>query len=305
MTEKPLRNIAASVSQRLTNVSRQKDENFQLLLTRYGIERFLYRLTQSEHSGQFILKGAMLFSLWNDQPHRPTRDLDLEGRGDSTAAHLKTVFQDVCKVKVEPDGLEFDPESVQAAPIREEQAYGGVRVELVARLAQARLRLQIDVGFGDALIPTPEAVDFPSLLGFPPPHLLAYRRETVVAEKFQAMVVLGIANSRMKDFCDLWTFAAQFEFEGASLSRALKATFARRKTALPTAPPLALTAEFYQDKAKQSQWDAFLRKGLLRSQRKTLSEVAEMLTEFLMPPALATANGQAFQKLWTAGGPWK
>jgi len=306
MTEKPLRNVAASVSQRLANVSRQKDENFQLLLTRYCIERLLYRLSRSEHSRHFILKGAMLFSLWSDQPHRPTRDLDLQGKGDDrSAAHLKKVFQDVCKMNVESDGVEFDSASVQVAPIREEQEYGGMRVEVIARLAQARLRLQIDVGFGDALIPKPEEVDFPSILGFPQPRLLAYRRETVVAEKFQAMVVLGIANSRMKDFCDLWTFAAQFEFQGTPLSQALKATFTRRKTALPTETPLALTAEFSQDRIKQSQWDAFLRKGMLRTERKALPEVTALLTEFLMPPTLATANDRAFEKLWGVGGPWR
>jgi hypothetical protein len=142
MTDKPLRNLAASVRQRLTNLSRQKDEDFQLLLTRYCIERLLYRLSLSEHSRQFVLKGAMLFSLWSDQPYRPTRDLDLLGTGDKTVSHLRKVFRDVCKVKVEDDGVAFDPESVQAAPIRDEQDYGEVRVELVARLAQARLPTQ-------------------------------------------------------------------------------------------------------------------------------------------------------------------
>jgi len=305
MIEKPLRNVAASVSQRLTNVSRQKDENFQLLLTRYCIERLLYRLSQSEHSRHFILKGAMLFLLWSDQPHRPTRDLDLLGKGDRSAAHLKKVFQEVCKMEVENDGAEFDAASVQVAPIREEQEYGGMRVELTARLAQAKLRLQIDVGFGDALIPKPEEVDFPSILGFPQPHLLAYRRETVVAEKFQAMVMLGIANSRMKDFYDLWMFAAQFEFTGTPLSQALKATFKRRRTTLPAELPVALTDEFSQDKGKQAQWHAFLRKGMLRTERKTLPEVMSLLNDFLMPPTLATAKGEVFEKLWAGGGPWR
>lgn len=305
MTDKPLRNVAASVSQRLTAVSRQTGENFQLLLTRYCIERLLYRFSRSEHSRRFILKGAMLFALWSDQPHRPTRDLDLHAKGDRSAANLKKIFQDVCEMKVENDGVDFDPASVQTAQIREEQEYGGTRVDLTARLAQARLRLQVDIGFGDALIPKPEEVDFPSILGFPQPHLLAYRRETVVAEKFQAMVMLGIANSRMKDFCDLWMFAAQFGFEGAPLSQALKATFTRRKTALPAAPPLALTAEFSQDEIKQSQWDAFLRRGILRVERKTLPEVVALLHEFLMPPTLATGDGRAFEKFWAGGGPWR
>ena len=305
MTGKSLRNIADSVRQRLTNLSRQKEEDFQLLLTRYCIERLLYRLSQSEHSRQFVLKGAMLFSLWSDQPYRPTRDLDLLGIGDKTASHLRKVFQDVCKMKVEDDGVVFDPTSVQAGPIRDEQDYGGVSVELVACLAQARLQLQVDVGFGDALVPKPQEVDFPSILGFPKPHLLAYRRETVVAEKFQAMVVLGMANSRMKDFYDLWTLAMQFRFEGMPFSQALKATFTRRKTALPTETPLALTPEFHQDRAKQAQWTAFLRKGQLRTASKTLPEVIVLLADFLMPPTLAMASDQTFEKVWSDGGPWR
>jgi predicted nucleotidyltransferase component of viral defense system len=305
VTEKPIRNIAASVSQRLTNLSRKKSEDFQLLLTRYCIERLLYRLSQSEHSEQFVLKGAMLFTLWSNQPYRPTRDLDLPGKSVSSAAQLRKVFQDVSKMKVEDDGVIFEPESVQAAPIREEQEYGGIRVELVARLAQARLRLQVDVGFGDALVPKPQEVDYPSILGFPQPRLLAYRRETMVAEKFQTMVVLGIANSRMRDFYDLWAFAVQFDFEGPPLSQAIKATFTRRKTTLPMETPLALTSQFHQDRNKQAQWNAFLRKGHLRGEGRALSDVAGLLVEFLMPPTVAVTSGQEFRKVWPAGGPWR
>ena len=211
---KPVRDQAASVRQRLLNRARKEGEDFQLLLTLYCIERFLYRLSLSEHSEQFVLKGAMLFLLWRERSYRPTRDLDLLGRGESSFAHLEGRFRSVCRTEVESDGVEFDPSSVRASEIREEQEYGGVRVAVAARLGQARITLQIDIGFGDAITPKAQKVDFPSILDFPRARLLAYPRETVVAEKFQAMVVLGIANSRMKDFYDLWELASDFGFKG-------------------------------------------------------------------------------------------
>ena len=305
MTDKPLRNVAASVSQRLTTISRQTGEDFQFLLTRYCIARLLYRLSQSKYSRQYILKGAMLFSVWGNSPYRPTRDLDLLGRGENSLSHAIKVFRAVCATPVENDGVVFDPETVRAAEIRNDLAYGGTRVQLAARLAQARLTLQIDIGYGDAVTPKPQIVEFPSVLDFPQARLLAYRPETVVAEKFQAMVALGIANSRMKDFYDLWTFAARFQFEGRPLGNALKATFTRRKTPLPVAMPMALTEEFHDDRAKQAQWSAFIRKNRLPSNGLTLAQVAAVLREFLMPPTLAVAGGQPFTKVWLNGGPWE
>jgi predicted nucleotidyltransferase component of viral defense system len=304
VTAKPIRNTAASVRQRLLNRAREQGDDFQLLLTRYCIERLLYRLSQSEHADRFILKGATLFLLWGGGTYRPTRDLDLLGRGDSSPSHMVEVFKAVCATKVEDDGLEFDPSTVQAREIREGQEYGGVRVEMTVRLGKARLELQVDVGFGDALVPRPRKVDFPSLLGFPQARVSAYRRETVVAEKFQAMVALGIANSRMKDFYDLWTFAKGFEFGGKLLCQALKATFNRRRTPLPTEAPLALTDEFCGDATKQTQWSAFVRKNSLDAGGQGLAAVVAVLRRFLMPPTQAVASDMAFEQQWPAGGPW-
>jgi Nucleotidyl transferase AbiEii toxin, Type IV TA system len=305
MTAKPIRNIAASVRQRLLNHSRQHNDDFQLLLTRYCIERLLYRLSQSEYSDLFILKGAMLFFVWERNAYRPTRDLDLLGQGDSSPSHMAEVFKAICATTVKDDGLEFDPSTVQAREIREEQEYGGVRVEMSVRLGQARLELQVDIGFGDAIVPRPRKIDFPSLLGFPQAKVRAYRRETVVAEKFQAMVDLGIANSRMKDFYDLGTFAKEFEFDGKTLSQALEATFNRRKTSLPTETPLALTEEFYGDATKKMQWSAFIRKNTLDSDWLGLDEVVASLNRFLMPPIQALVNSTSFEQQWSAGGPWQ
>lgn len=299
------RNIAASVRQRLLNLAREQQEEFQGLLTRYALERLLYRISQSIHRDTFILKGAILFSVWSDEPHRATRDLDLLGKGDSTVAHHEQVFQDVCRVQVAHDGIEFKDDTVRGEQIKEGQEYEGVRIKLTALLLTAQIPMQIDIGFGDAVTPAPIAVvEFPTLLNFPAPHLLTYPRETVVAEKFQAMVTLGIANSRMKDFYDLWFLSQKFTFFGEALGAAIKATFERRQTAVPLILPLALTEEFSGDETKQKQWNAFIRKGKLRSDRKFLSEVVAILQDFLMPPSLAVANNEPFQKIWHPTGPW-
>lgn len=206
---------------------------------------------------------------------------------------------------MEDDGLAFDSATVTASRIKEDQEYEGVRVGCVARLGQARIDLQVDIGFGDAITPAPVTVRYPSLLDFPTAELEAYPRETVVAEKFQAMVMLGIANSRMKDFFDVWVLARLYPFAGPILAGAIRATFARRKTPVPATPPLALTGEFGTDKAKVTQWQAFLKKGKLDAAGAGLVEVCEFLAGFLMPPALALAAGATFDQNWPAGGPWR
>lgn len=298
------RNLAASVRHRLMELARKQGEDFQLVLTRYVIERLLYRLTQSNHADQFVLKGAMLFRLWADQPHRPTRDLDLLGKGEASPEALAGVFRDVCTVVVEDDGLTFEPDSVTAGQIREDQEYEGVRVECRAHLGQARITLQIDVGFGDVVVPRATQVTYPAMLEFPAPILKAYPRQAVVAEKFQAMVALGIANSRMKDFFDLWVLAHGFAFKGSSLSQAIRATFRRRKTDLLDQPPLALTPAFGTDEAKMKQWAAFLKRGKLDAGGASLEQVCAFLNGFLMPPTQALATGEMWARHWPAGGPW-
>lgn len=305
MSKERPRNLAASVRQRLTNLARERGEQFQHTLVRYGIERLLVRLDTSGHGERFVLKGAMLFAAWTGLPHRPTEDLDLLGRGDPDPARLAEVFREVCRAAVEEDGLTFRPETVRAEAIKEGQDYPGVRVRCDAELAGARVPLQIDVGFGDAVTPPAEALAYPTLLGQPGPTVPAYPRETVVAEKFQAMVALGIANSRMKDFFDLSVLARGFDFAGPTLAAALRATFDRRGTPLPAEPPLALTPEFATDRQKATQWGAFIRRGRLSADTAGLAEVCEFLAGFLMPPARAAAAGVDFPSHWTPGGPWR
>lgn len=282
MADKP-RNIGASVRARLQNLAAQKGQLFDLLLTRYALERFLYRMSRSQFAGQFVLKGAMLMTTWFDEPHRPTRDLDLLGFGDSGADPMLAVFRSILATPVDDDGIVFDIAGLRVEQIREELAYGGLRLRTTATLAGARINVVIDIGFGDAVEPGLEEIDLPVLLDLPAPHLRAYPRETVIAEKFQAMVLLGRANSRMKDFYDIWVLAKSYSFEDDRLPRAIAATFARRKTAIPVEVPDALTAEFAADPIKQQQWNAFVRN--LSGAPAPLGQVLQELQTFLMPAA--------------------
>jgi len=235
-------NLAQSVHHRLLNRAREQGEDFNLVLIRYMLERFLYRLGCSRHKDSFVLKGAMLFAAWTDQPPRPTRDLDLLGIGDSSDEALVRIFREIARTPVEPDGLVFDGDGISISEIREAQDYPGKRIKLPARLGNARLNLQIDVGFGDAVTPEPAEIVYPALLDMPAPRVRAYPCETVIAEKLQALVAFDVAISRMKDFYDMWTLSKQFPFEGASLSAAIAATFNRRSTPIPNGAPTALTS---------------------------------------------------------------
>ena len=294
---------AASVRQRLLNRARADGDDFQVLLTRYVLERFLYRLGRSEHHDRFVVKGAMLFVLWEGDLHRTTRDLDLLGSGPGGVADVERAVRDVLAVEVEDDGVTFAPTTVQGGLIREEQEYEGVRVTAEARVGNARVRLKVDVGFGDAITPDAEEATFPTLLDSPPPVLWVYPKETVVAEKLQAMVVLGILNSRMKDFYDVWHLARRDAFDGATLAEAVRATFARRGTPVPDGAPLALTDEFALDAGKQTQWRAFVRRGRL-GQEATLVDVVESLGAFLVPVLEAVRGEAKLDRRWEPGGPW-
>jgi len=218
MSPVKIRNVGHSVFQRLLNQARTHGEDFNLLLFRYGVERLLYRLSISPYTDRFILKGASLFLVWKGQNYRVTKDADLLGLGPADAEHLTDIFKEICQAASDDvDGIEFMPDTVRAAPIREEQAYDGIRVTLVGLLHQARIPLQVDIGFGDDVTPGPERIEFPTLLDAPGPKLLAYPRYTMVAEKLEAMVRLGVANSRMKDFYDVWLLSRLFEFDGRTL----------------------------------------------------------------------------------------
>lgn len=304
MNRRQPRNPAASVRDRLLHLARERREEFQAILTRYAVERLLYRLSVSKYRGQFLLKGAMLFFVWSGQLYRPTRDLDLLGTGENSIPRMKKLFGEICKVPVDDDGLKFLTGTIRGTRIRENEEYEGVRLTLTARLAAARIPVQVDIAFGDAVKSEPKEAEFPTLLALPAPRLKIYPREAVVAEKFQTMVAFGIANSRMKDFSDIWTLARAFPFEGAALAEAIAATFERRHTTLPTTPPLALTPEFSQDRPKQTQWKAFLERGQLSPNGHTLTDVITLLRDFLMPPTVAAATGNPFKMRWPAGGPW-
>lgn len=254
---KEIRNLGASVRARLLRLSKENGQSFDLVLTRFALERLLFRLSQSPHADRFVLKGAMLMMSWFDDPHRGTRDLDLLGFGDPSEDAMLATFRDILSLEVE-DGVVFNPDTLRVDRIREELDYGGLRLRAIASVGGARINLTIDIGFGDALEPGAEVVDYPVMLDLPAPRLRAYARETVIAEKFQAMVTLGRANSRMKDFYDIWVLSRSFTFDDDRLARAIAATFARRGTAIPTEMPDALTPAFAADEQKQKQWRAFV-----------------------------------------------
>ena len=297
------RNIPASVRNRLLIHAREKKQDFNLVLTRYAIERLLYRLSISPHSAQFVLKGALLFDLWFDVPHRPTRDADFLGFGSAEQPRLEQVFRDISAIEVN-DGMIFQPNTCQASEIRKEAGYSGVRVTLIGNLDAARCSIQIDIGFGDAVTPAPEYVRYPVILPeFTAPELRVYPRYTVVAEKFHALTSLGIVNSRMKDYFDLWVLSRESVFEGELLKLAIESTFDRRKTPLPSETPIGLSEAFAQDAQKQTQWKAFLRKNGLES--LSLQDVVESLQGFLIPVIKAASAGIPFQNHWEGKGPWE
>lgn len=300
MSNAEKKNLAASVRQRLLTASQQRGEPFDLVLTRFGIERLLYRLSQSRYEDRFLLKGATLFRIWTEHSHRPTRDLDLLGTGPAEIDELTAIFREICAVAVEPDGLEFKGDLVKASEIREDAVYGGIRVNVEARLEKIRIHVQVDVGFGDAVTPAPLEVEFPGLLDFPTPRLRIYPIYTVVAEKLEAMVLLGEANSRMKDFYDLWFLSRSFEFDGETLVSAIRATFARRKTPLPSELPTALHDRFAD--LKLAQWSAFQRKNRLGE--TSISEVLQAIRRFAETPLRSALGAAHFDLHWTDGDGW-
>ena len=285
-------NRSASILARLLTLAKERGDDYSLLLNRFGLERLLARLSMSPHADRFLLKGALLFALWYDTPHRSTRDADLLGFGPDDEASLIGTFCELAAMDLS-DGIVFDAESVKADAIREDNTYGGTRITLAARIGSARCALQIDVGFGDAVTPEPQTVAYPTLLDdFSVPTLRVYPVYTVIAEKYHAMVMLGPANSRMKDFFDLAVIARRTELDGATLAAAIGATFTRRQTALPNERPLALTRGFSEDATKLRQWQAFLNRN--RIEAASLGETVALLENLLWPPTeVAAANSQA------------
>jgi predicted nucleotidyltransferase component of viral defense system len=283
----PKRNMGASVRARLLNLAKQRGQPFDLLLTRYALERLLYRLSTTKYRERFVLKGAMLMTTWFDTKFRPTRDLDFLGFGESEPDKVLGVFREICAV-AQDDGVSFDAAAIKVERNREELEYGGLRLRTQAIIDGARMPVLIDIGFGDAIEPGLDEIDYPVLLDAPAPKLRGYRPETVIAEKFEAIVKLGRANSRMKDFYDIWMLSREYEFKGDALARAIVATFARRKTDIPTEPPVGLTKAFADDPAKQQQWKSFAQ--TIGVELPALGEIIEELAAFLMPRAAEAAG---------------
>jgi predicted nucleotidyltransferase component of viral defense system len=275
------KNVAASVQARLLNIAKAEGRDFGQVLTKFSLERLLYRLSKSKHADSFLLKGALLFDLWFDVPLRPTRDIDLLGFGLAELPHVIGVFDDLCQMSVE-DGVVFLADSIKAAEIRKEANYAGIRVSMVALLGNARTAIQVDIGYGDAVTPAPETATYPVLLeDLPAPQLRVYPRYTVVAEKVETIATLGIANSRMKDYFDLWVLRQQGEFDSEVLRLAIVATFARRGRPLPSQVPVGLSDAFAADMQKQRQWQAFLKKNQL--EQTELAVVVQALRDWLYP----------------------
>lgn len=305
MTEPTRKNMSASVRARLLNLARSTNRDFQELTTRYAVERFLVRLALSKHKDRFILKGAMLYIAWKLDDKRTTMDLDLLGIGSPDPERLADVFRQICEVHTEDDGLLFEKDSVTAAPIREEAVYDGVRVVVRVTLGAMPIRLQVDVGFGDAVVPAARQSEFPSLLDEQGPMVKAYSPETVIAEKFNAMVLLGMANSRMKDYFDIWMLSRSFKVEGSVLRDAILNTFAKRQTALPDSLPIGLSEEFSRNESKLLQWQGFVKRQRRQEAAPTLDGVIAVVREFLLPVITSISSSVPIPATWDPSSGWQ
>jgi predicted nucleotidyltransferase component of viral defense system len=299
-----IENLAASVHQRLLNKARESSRPFNELLQHFAIERFIYRLSQSRHADRFILKGALMFSTWSGAPSRPTMDIDFLARIDNSLETVVAAVRDVCRRRVAADGVSFDAETVTAARITEGAEYEGVRVRVHGSLGSARVSLQIDIGFGDVIVPGPRKIVYPVLLNFPAPELNGYTMESTIAEKFQAMVRLGVLNSRMKDFYDVWMLSHSYDFRGDVLAKAIEKTFDNRNTPITNAPTV-FDPSFVQDADTRTQWQAFIRKAKLADAPGAFEDVVTTIKMFLHPLVAELAEQRAFRKTWTAPGPWR
>jgi predicted nucleotidyltransferase component of viral defense system len=300
----PPRNVAASVHARLLNRARQHGEDFQLVLHRYAAERFLYRLGKCSQRERYVLKGAMLFALWGGALYRPTRDLDFTGYGSSEPADVLASFREICRCPVEDDGILFEASTLAVEPIREGAEYDGLRVRMQASLGNARIPMQVDVGFGNAVVPPATNAEYPTLLDAPAPSIRAYPPEAVIAEKLHALVVIGERNTRVKDVYDLYVLAGQFFFDGAQLARAIAATFERRRTPITAASPAALTPRYFADGARAEQWRAYLTRNGLPGAPEDLVVVGEQVLAFLLPIWSALIDSCEFASSWRPSGPW-
>ena len=303
MTRKT-RNLTASIHQRLKNKADSISRPFNELLQRFIIERFIYRLSKSPHAEKFILKGALMFAVWSGSYTRPTRDIDLLGKTDNDLKAITVIMRDVCKIGVEADGLEFIAETLTANRITEDAKYEGVRIHVQGAFGKSPIKLQIDIGFGDIVVPEPRKVSYPALLDFPAPELNGYTMESTIAEKYHAMAYFGITNSRMKDFYNIWMLSRVFEFKGDVLSKAIFETFNKRNSPLD-ATAAVFDDSFASEKEKISQWGGFLEKAKLDDAPEFFQDVVSVIKLFIHPVVSSLAEGIEFKGDWIAPGPWK
>ncbi|MFZ3046736.1 MAG: nucleotidyl transferase AbiEii/AbiGii toxin family protein [Desulfatirhabdiaceae bacterium] len=299
-----IKNIAASVHHRLLNKAKESSRPFNELLQHFAIERFIYRLSKNPYADRFILKGALMFWAWGGPGSRPTMDIDLLGKIDNSLEVIVAVMENVCEMVVEPDGMSFNAETVTAARITEDAEYECVRVRIQGGLGNARVSLQIDIGFGDVIVPGPGKVAYPALLDFPAPQLNGYTMESTIAEKLHAMVKLGILNSRMKDFYDIWLLSRTFDFDGVILAEAVEKTFENRNTPIPIKPTV-FNSSFVNDHTKKIQWQGFIRKAKLSDAPESFEDVVAAVKVFLEPSVAALPEGRTFRSMWIAPGPWR
>ncbi len=299
------KNRAESIRHRLRNLLRERREDIQFGLQRYAIERFLYRLGVSPHRETFILKGAALFAVWGGSIYRPTRDLDFTGYCGPDEEEVLSAIRDICVVPNMPDEVLFDPDTLSASPIRNDSQYQGLRIQLRATLGESQIPIQIDIGFGDAIEPSAQDMDYPTLLNDPSPRVRVYPQEAVLAEKLHTMILQGERNSRYKDFYDMYTLTRQFEFKGEVLAKAITATFERRQTEISDFKPSAFETWFYADPVRAQQWRAYLITNNLSGPPEDFHIVGKSIIGFLMPVWTALVVKQFFHGTWPQGGPWR
>lgn len=277
------KNLAASVKQRLLNLARAQGRGFDILLVRFALERLLFRLSQSAHRDNYVLKGGMLVTQWFDHENRETRDADFLGFGDADAEKIKAIFAEIMAIAGD-DGLAFDTSALTAATTREETEYGGVRLKANAYLERTRIPVTLDIAFGDALVDASQTIEYPSLLDMERPSIRAYPPAQVIAEKFQAVVALGLANGRMKDFYDLWAIPKSMPVDEQALDTAIAATFERRATPIPNERPSGLSAAMAEDATAQQRWRAYM-----ESLELPVPDFAEVLDDIwaLLAPSCA------------------
>jgi hypothetical protein len=295
-----IKNHSASVRAKLENAAKASGRGFSEVLLFYSMERFLYRLSVIPEGASFVLKGGVMFRIWNEETARPTRDLDLLSSDTNDAKELSRIMAQACAVSFEEDGIVFDPKSIKATKIKEDADYEGVRIKLEGRLGTAKTPIQIDIGFADVVVPRPITIDFPTVIDLPAPRLKTYTKESVIAEKLHAMIFLGSMNSRMKDFYDIWFLASNFDFDGKPLGDAVSKTFKRRKTDIEV-DPIALSSKFASDPQKQIQWNTFYEKLKVDSGNENqpiLTEIIKKLRIFIRPLLVSLAEQRACNQQW-------